>query len=147
MKDALKLTDSAFRAILEGDDRAARVTMAKAQRDEYGMKDWSPEKPTKDVLDQAIVYRDSYSGERYEVRLVQSDGSHVRVFMTGSAGSPMRRFGAYALAMADVNLVLLPLILNDLRIDPKSPDLKMEQTGKSGDFHYLRVKYDPMPLD
>lgn len=115
---------------------------ARAQDDHFGLKEWSPGVPWKNVLGEQIVFRDS-NGFRYTVSCVKPDGSHARAEVSRTRS---RLLWAFAKKFSDLDRLLKELI-EELKIIPGALDLKREGDWNRGDFLVLAYKYDPIPLD
>lgn len=88
------LINAAFAEILRLDFETARRYLADAQTAAFGQKPWKPGTPTRDVLDRAIVFKDSYG--RYSIPvLAESTMAHIRVDLNTSGAFQNQPFAAY----------------------------------------------------
>jgi len=70
---------AAFDALLRSQFSVAKVHLAKAQREEYGMRPWQPGMPTRDACGNTIVFEDAAGC--YSIPLLRDNGIQIRVLL------------------------------------------------------------------
>lgn len=124
-----------FRAIMgTDDDRRARIEIAKSQRAQYGLKEWTPDVPTVDAVGEKIVFKDR-QGFSYTVEGVGANGSHIRKLFNPTQPVQSYRIEARAPTYAEAETMAMnAAVATGLEIVPDAGG------GKTADRSYAFVR-------
>ena len=136
--------EDAFRLLLRLEFEGAKAALAEAQVRHFGMKDWRPRVPTRDVYGNGIVFKDS-SGNRYAVPIVdEHTNSHIRVLQDASPneGGQLRRFEAWGPTFQDARKIGNAFALEHAALEPK-----WGNNLRSGQWIVLKCEFTRPSLD